>query len=270
MDGVTDWGGEPERLEETDTGWTGQRDYKIDTRGVADAATALGLPQKGHAWGSGHRDLLVVRRVFQCIGGVRDAVADHLGWSWCRVMYETSAIEGSTAPPTAKFSKFKNDTESFVRAFDARHNNSLGLAFLEPPLDFPAHDAILRQINNGKGVKCDYGRTSMLISMPVNPNDVPIQRLIRLQRRQYINSDVVVAPPLLGSQRRWTFQPGELRYLAFELEHDRGLHRLIHHVECAPDFLHYWQVEDKDGNPVDGEPLQYNILYPAEPFQGLW
>lgn len=276
IDGPTDWGGQPEKIERTTSGSTGQRHYKINTRVVEEMLGAEGLPKIGDPWSPSLPGLKVVTQDFGVIGGVPDQVNDTRGWGYCNVRYSTDGLAGSTPPvfPGYAYTLFRPAVSAVTALFDARR----ALEGASPPFEFVqgratdlANPAMRAPMNNGRGVQVPVGSTQIIVvKYYSNVDAIDMARLLRLQRRQYVNLENVSTPPVQGGTQGFTFDKGELRFTSFDMDFDRGLTALAIYLEGAPDHLFDWSPEDQDGNSIDNVGPYANVLFPAEDFSGLW
>lgn len=268
VDGKTSWGAGPEELEELPRGWTGRRWFRIEGLDQFAASRASGLPVMNDPWSDAFRGLKVVRRTFRRMGGVENATPNYGGWTSCEVGYATPDASGSTPIPQLNraFSQWQGAQESITRNFDARVNTPPGFIALEPPGGpFPTP---INAINNGKGVQVGVGTARLLVTKWVRGADVEIARMMSLHRAQALNSDDVVAPPMLNDPRTWDFAPGQLQYLEFDIQPDGEFTKVTHVLGVAPDFFYRWQPEDENGDASG--PIETNSVYVAAEFLGLW
>lgn len=274
VDGPNDWGGQPPQLIETSSGWTGRQHWLIHTRDLDEADTAIALPRRGNSWSGARRGLRVSQRSLNIVGGAVDIDSQFKGYCWCDVQYSTEGLGGSLPTPILglKWSEFRPSVGTLQRKADARISAPPGVQFAPIPLDISSGFADGRevQINNGSGAQVAYGTMQIIVSKFIDPNSLEIARLNELQARQAVNAEEVVCPPLLNATRRWTFAPGQLRYVSFALTYDRTEFRIDHVLEMSRNHLFLWAPEDKDGNPIDGRPSYFNVLYPAMGFDGIW
>lgn len=278
VDGPRDWGGLPPMMRRIETGQEGRRHFFINTRDMDACEGAVGLPRIGEPWSNQYRSLVARSIEFGIIGGEPDGTTDFKGYCWADVHYSTFGV-GSTLPPATvgfAYSQIQASVSTVTRKIDARKNAPGSWSFAPVPA-FVTSEGFIDgqdvQINNGSGVSVGRGETSLIVSKFVDPDQVPmplIQRMNGLMYDQVVNLDVVNAPPLPGFTTRLRFEPGELRFIAWAYTFDRGVGRIDQQMAMAPNHLHFWGVEDRDGRPIDGRPNYFNFLYRAENFTGLW
>jgi hypothetical protein len=267
--GRTDWGAEPPVLVETVSGFTGTQDWLIrHAPNEALAQTAPELPTMQTPWSTQLPLLRPVSKTFRRIGGTYNTPTQSGVHYWCRIEYATPAASGRLPDPRPgdKYMEFVNSDTTITRRFDARKELGSSFQFVSPPgpvIDIP--------IAGGRGMTVEVGQVALRIVefMPAGRVDITLlRRLIDFQTFKYVNKDQITTPPLYGTDDRFVFRTGELRYGTFNITTDRGVTRLEQTVHAATDWFFRWVGEDETGAP-EGEPY-LNVAYPSKEFAGLW
>ena len=272
IDGTTSWGAGPPEFEQTDSGWTGQVDWRVE--GTRDPVMAVlfgdELPKVGEPYGGDVPGLEVVSRNARPIGGVFDTASQTGGHVWVRVRYATPQANGRLPAPQENlaYTVFKGSTSSFNRVYDARKELGPDYAFVAPPGESTVFN---NTIKGGRGYAVSVGSQSLEVTKFIKAgalSEALVTRMIQLQHFQAVNKERCSPPPLYKSSVRYTFDPGQLRYVDFGIDFDRGLFRLTHTLAAAPDWWVRWCPEDEFGESV-GDPV-LTVAYAAMDFNGLW
>jgi hypothetical protein len=271
--GKTSWGAEQVRLRETESGWTARAYWVI--HGTPDVVEAeIGsegiVPKRGDPLSSRMPTLRVVAREFLEIGGVFDTATQTGGHVGLVVDYATPNAGGRLPSPSdgVKFSRFKASTTTLNRVYDARKELGSSFEFISPPGQITVVDS---PVKGGRGYNVAVGMQEIEVSRYYKADLIDTQflsRLIMLQNFQAVNLEELAIPPVYGTEASFTFRPGELRYVGYEMDADRGLVLLTHTLAAAPDWFTRWVREDDTGEAV-GEPI-ITVSYPAMDFNGLW
>jgi hypothetical protein len=270
--GKTDWGAQQVRLIESESGWTARSYWLISgTPDVVEAEIgSVGLvPKVGDPLSARMANLKVVGREFVEIGGSYDTAAQTGGHVGLVVDYATPSAGGRLPSPTAglKFSRFRAGVTTLNRVYDVRKELGTGYDYINPA----GNTVIDSPVKGGRGYNVAVGQQEIEVSRYYKADEVTsvfLSRLIELQTFQAVNRDEVPIPPVYGTTASFTFRQGELRYVGYEMDADRGLVLLVHTLAAAPDWWTRWVREDDTGEAV-GDPV-ITVSYPAMDFSGLW
>lgn len=247
VEGNNDRFGEAPRFEQTADGTVGVEDYRVQTPDPIVALLAAGVPEIGQP--NAFLNTLLCRK----------KNARYVGGDWCavNVTYATEGAGGQITPEPfvgTSYSRIIPGTTTIQRRYDVRIET-----------DFNTYKS---PINGLRGTTVTVGTMTLEVTaFPQSFAAADLRTLIRLARRNSLNQDTVTAPPLLGTQISLAFDPGELKYVTFEMDREGGLLRIRHYMEMAEDFDFVWYEEDELGNAVTGF---RSVVYPSEPFAGIF
>ncbi|MGE3175863.1 MAG: hypothetical protein AB7O32_00220 [Vicinamibacterales bacterium] len=244
--------GRGERLSRRNESYAGERWYKINTRRLAAAYTAAGLPLPGTAF-----DAIVPKCVARDYdpgerGGVDNASGEG-GYTFMRVGFSDGGGGGQfkTVTHGTRFTAFEPSVQS------AQVVNGVFDLATDPP------------INGGEGVVKDVGTMAAKVhTYARDESGVDLPRLAELQNEQAVNDSPITLPPLYNGTRPWVLAVGQARYHSLDMDFESGLVRVTHTLLLAPDHKARWRQQNDKGYPVG--PEQTRLIYRPMDLAGLW
>lgn len=268
-----DLGAEPPMVEEGQSGYRGTRFYRVNTLDEYEALNAIGMPQVKpvpHPWSASWPNLVVVNRRTRVVGGVPlgDGTLEG-GNTVVEVTYETPGLNGRLPAPEENlvYTELDVAVSTYQLAFDQR--------LVNPSRDYvvPANVPLVAStapINGGRGLAVPRGTVQARVVhyLSERPSDIR-SRLVRLATYQGLNLGQVKLPRINQSTADWVLEPGQVQYVGFVEQVDRGVRRLIHTLNLAENFVYEWLPEDSNGNASQEDPVPV-VVFPAFDFSGLW
>lgn len=242
--------------------WTGKCCYRINCADEIRAASALGLPQYGHAFPRAVElpgfdaavPLWCSDLEIKFTHGSDDPATGIGGWCEATVDYASPSV---VTPPVigARYSEIECTTSS-VHVVQ-------GIGDGDQPL-----------IANGKGASKDVGGTLVRVITVMAPGTFAgmLGRLIALQGGQKYNDEDISIPGLQGTTGSIRIKKGWAQYNTFRTEWVGGVGaflKLTQQLKVAEDgYLVRWRQVDELGNPVTS-PINTPI-YELADFGGLF
>lgn len=248
-------------LRESASGWTGVRNYKVNTINIDKAMSAPGLPKMGDLWGGPDvpAALSVVERgEVELMGGVDDGTG--VG-GWCRVPITYETPRGFSTPTTpTKWTEIVigKGAQKILIPFE----RFLSVGGNPVPING-------RKIGNGEGVDVNVGICEAIVHVyrPVSVS-LPLRRLLELSRPAKLNDDNLILPPLYGHGQALPLEKGQVLYMGFAFEVVGSLMHTAHTLELSENFLYNWITNDEFGNATQ-DPI-WDRVYDFADMAGLW
>lgn len=232
----------------------GRRSFKVNTRDMAAALAAPGLPGAGDPWSAGYDDCVLVGYDPITIGGA-DTFNGQTegGWTSVRCIYQSPTGSGTVVPPTEGV---------VVTNFEVQAQQQT--VYYSTPVPGPNEP-----IRQGDGASKEIG---LVVARITTWRDAPASgvdwsRLWDLSRRRPTNDSLVVLSNIEGTGAFALVQAGEARYLGYRSDYDQGKLKIEHAVAIAPDHREYWEKRDDAGNLLL---VVGSTIYESENLGGLW
>lgn len=242
----------PETAELNKDGRRVVRAARINTRNAAAALKASGVPAIGTPFDAENPDLLFRGMKIEGLGGVD--LGDGTG-GWCKATLEWATPSYAQDRPAVPGQPW---TEIQVNVSSIGVNFAVSGYWVDTPL------------NNGEGVQIETGQALAIVHTfhEEEGYEIPITQLLGLCSPNKLNAEAITLPPILGSNTRLDFGPGQARYRTFALGARDGVIELQHHLVLAPDHLVRWGVKNKEGQRL-GDAIPAPV-YAEDDFGGLW
>lgn len=241
---------------DSQNGYSGQRDYRVDTTNEPKAFSMC--PPLGSAWDADTPSCIVMGYEYKYVA--KNDGADGTGAiGIVRVYY--GSPKGRILPPPSlgqKFTILSPRDETATKYNDIRLFNGA-----------PLPDKCKRPMNDGQGFGVKIGVTSakVYVYFPLS-QAIDFARLVRLQNEKAVNNAALALPPMLGTTTFFNMGIGQVQYEGFNHDVKNGFLEIIHDLSLAPNFYGYWQLPDKNGDPTS-ETVE-NWLYQFDNLGGLW
>lgn len=243
--------GRGEKLVRRGESYAGERWYKINTRRLALAYTAAGLPIPGTPFDP-MVPKCIAREYDPAQRGGLDGMTGEGGYTFMRVGFgDGGGGQFKTVTHGTRFTAF----EPSVQSAQARYG-VFDLSNATP-------------ISGGEGVPKDVGTVAAKVhTFARDESGVNLPRLVELQNEQAVNDSVIGLPPVYNGTAPWSLQVGQARYHSFELDFESGLVKVVHTLLLAVDHKARWRLEDDKGKSVG--PEQERLIYRPMNLAGLW
>lgn len=264
---VTDRESMRETLEETLTGLTGRRYFKV--MGVAElqdipSQPVTGLPKLRESWSDDLADLIVTGRQSDWWSFPKDGVD---GVALVAVRYgERPEDQFTQRPPLPE--KVEDQWTEYSIGLESQ---TIVGGYVNGPNNTAVKSPLA--INNGQGMTISIGvpEVRVVTHYPLDSGNFDIARFIALSSPPKVNAAPISTPPLWDTGVKLKFGVGQLLYVSHQVERVREFLQVTHLLRAAVDHWVRWQPEGPDGKLITDE-NQMRVVQPYQvaSFVGLW